>query len=150
MAKLIQERLKELLSYDPETGIFAWLKPTSPRATVGSRAGAISSNGRRYIALDGEKFMAHRLAWFYIHGEWRDRNLEDVCGSIGSWSRSLDKRNKSGFRGVSQNKRGRWQSFITRNYKQVALGTFDTAEEASAAYELAASEMEPAVSIEDK
>lgn len=165
MTKLTHERLTELLSYDQMTGAFAWLKPTSPRVSVGSRAGVVAGNGRRYIALDGEKFMAHRLAWFYIHGEWpegdvkqknddfddcRADNLEDVSRSIAARARSLDGRNKSGYRGVSLNKHGRWQAFITRNYKQVSLGTFDTAELASAAYETAALEMDPAVSLEDK
>lgn len=165
MAKLTHERLTELLSYDPMTGVFTWLKSTSPRVAVGARAGVVAGNGRRYIALDGEKFMAHRLAWFFIHGEWpegdvkqlnddfddcRADNLEDVSRSIASRSRNLDGRNKSGYRGVSKNKRGRWQAFITRNYKQVSLGTFDTAELASAAYEAAAVGMDPAVSLEDK
>lgn len=157
MAKLTHERLQELLSYDPATGVFAWLKPTSPRVSVGSRAGVVATNGRRYIALDGEKFMAHRLAWFYLHGEWpegdvkqknedfddcRADNLEDVSRSVASRSRALDNRNKSGFRGVSQTRSGRWTAFITREYKQFSLGVFDTAEEASAAYEQAAAELE--------
>lgn len=165
MTKLTHERLTELLSYDPMTGWFVWLKPTSPRVSIGDQAGVVAGNGRRYIALDGEKFMAHRLAWFYIHRKWpegdvkqlnddfddcRSDNLEDVSRSVASRARSLDNRNKSGFRGVSKNKYGRWQAFITRNYKQVALGTFDTAEQASAAYDHAASEMEPAISLEDK
>lgn len=165
MANLTHERLKELLSYNPETGIFAWLKTTSPRVPVGSRAGAIGNNGRRYIALDGEKFLAHRLAWFYLKGEWpegdikqknddfddcRADNLEDVSRSVASRARALDNRNKSGYRGVSQDKRGHWQAFITRNYKQVFLGNFGSPEEASMAYEAAALEMDPAISLEDK
>lgn len=165
MAKLTHERLKELLSYDPMTGWFVWLKPTSPRVSIGARAGVVAGNGRRYIAVDGEKFMAHRLAWFFIHGEWPDGdvkqlnddfddcradNLEDVSRSIASRSRSLDGRNKSGYRGVSKNKRGHWQAFITRNYKQVSLGRFDTAELASAAYEAAALEMDPAISLVER
>lgn len=165
MAKLTHERLIELLSYDPMTGWFVWLKPTSPRVSVGSRAGVVAANGRRYISLDSEKFMAHRLAWFFLHGEWpegdvkqknddfddcRADNLEDVSRSVASRARSLDNRNKSGYRGVSQDKRGHWQAFITRNYKQVFLGNFDTPEDASTAYEAAALEMDPAISLDEK
>src|SRR5690349_2097765 len=157
MVKLTHARLTEVLDYSPETGAFAWKVATSPRVAVGERAGVIASNGRRYIAIDSEKFMAHRLAWFYAHAEWpqgdvrqknndfddcRIENLEDVSRSVASRNRSLDARNKSGYRGVSKNNRGEWVAFITRNYKQVGLGTFATAQEASAAYEKAASEME--------
>lgn len=165
MTKLTQERLQELLSYDPETGIFAWQKRTSPRVSVGDRAGVIGTNGRRYIAIDGEKFMAHRLAWFYVKGEWPESdlrqknddfddcrwdNLEEVSRSVASRNRALDNRNKSGFRGVSRDRSGRWNAFITREYKQIRLGIFDTAEEASAAYERAAAELESSVTLDQK
>lgn len=164
MAKVDHGRLKELLSYSLETGIFVWIRPNSPRVPVGARAGAIGKNGRRYIAIDGEKIMAHRLAWFYVTGEWPENdvkqldgdfdncawlNLRHVTRSVASRSRALDNRNKSGHRGVSQDEKGRFRAFITREYKQVALGTFDTAEEASAAYKQAADELE-SVSLHGK
>lgn len=165
MAKLTQERLHNLLSYNPETGIFAWQERTSPRVSIGDRAGVIAKNGRRYITIDGDKFMAHRLAWFYVNGEWPESdlrqknndfddcrwdNLEEVSRSVASRNRALDGRNKSGYRGVSQTKSGRWTAFITREYKQLCLGVFDTPEEASAAFELAASELESSVTLDQK
>lgn len=165
MASLMHATLTQSLNYDPATGIFTWAVSNSNRVKIGDRAGVIATNGRRYINIGGEKHMAHRLAWFYVKGEWPEGdikqkngdfddcswgNLEDVSRSIASRSRALGGRNKSGYRGVSLNKRGRWQAFITRNYKQVNLGTFDTAELASVAYEAAALEMEPAVSLEEK
>lgn len=165
MPKLTHARLTDVLDYAPETGVFSWKKTTSPRVSVGAQAGVIANNGRRYIAIDSEKFMAHRLAWFYVNGEWpsgdvrqkngnfddcRLDNLEDVSRSVAASNRALSGRNKSGYRGVSRDKYGQWTAFITRNYKQVGLGSFATAEEASAAYERAASEMEISVSPEDR
>src|SRR6185369_17158117 len=121
MPKLTHARLTEVMDYSPETGVFAWKKATSPRVCVGERAGVIAANGRRYIAIDSEKFMAHRLAWFYSNGEWpigdvRQKNgnfddcqlsnLEAVSRSVSSRNRALSDRNVSGYRGVSKNKYG--------------------------------------------
>src|SRR5260221_1605886 len=109
--------------------------------------------------------MAHRLAWFYSYGEWPESdlrqkndnfhdfslsNLEPVSRSYASRNRALDDRNRTGFRCLSINKRGKFEAFITREYKQVYLGVFETAEDASAAYVRAASEFEPAQSLEGK
>ena len=150
MSTLTLERLKEILAYDPATGIFRWKVRSSNRIKVGDRAGAVVGNGRRFILIDGEKFQAHRLAWFYVHGEWPDGDLKqrngdyDDCsiGNLFTMSkieqarlRSTLSTNTSGFRGVSRHKEGRWQSTVTANYQQIKLGTFATPEESSAAYE---------------
>lgn len=159
------EFVHNVLGYDLETGIFTWAVSNSNRVKVGDRAGVIASNGRRYINVDGIKVMAHRLAWFYVTGEWPQgdvkqldddfdncawNNLELVSRSVASRKRALSDRNKSGFRGVSQTKSGRWSAFITREYKQLNLGVFDTPEEASAAYEKSASELESVTTSEQK
>ena len=158
MIKLTHERLTQVLNYDPISGVFTWLIASSNRVRVGERAGVLNQNGRRYIAIDGEKFMAHRLAWFYANREWpkgdvRQQNdnyddcsidnLRDVPRTEQALRRNVPSTNTSGYRGVSPAKNGKWQASITRNYKQVNLGSnFATAEEASAAYEAAAFEIE--------
>lgn len=61
-------RLREVAVYDPETGIF-----TRRAGGVGLRAGDVmgsTEKGYRIIVIDGIKFLAQRLAWLYIHGEW--------------------------------------------------------------------------------
>lgn len=162
MATLDHARLKEVLGYDPSTGVFRWLRPPSPRVAVGAQAGAVGVHGRRYIGVDGNKFLAPRLAWLYVHGEWPKgdvrqtdenfdncaiSNLEVVSRSVASRNRALDVRNKSGYRGVSVRDNGKFAAFITRHMKQVFLGEFDTPQAASAAYETAASELDTAVAV---
>lgn len=168
MTKVIQlthEKLIELLDFDPATGWFVWMVARSNRVKVGSRAGVVHApTGGRYISLGTEKFMAHRLAWFYVHKTWPNtdvrpndgnydncaiENLKEVSRVELAHGRSKNKNNGSGFLGVSQHK-GRWQASITWNYKQIHLGAnFDTAEEASQTYADAAEGLKTASSQEE-
>ena len=72
------EMLRRVLDYDPLTGIFTWAHPFSRKVAVGEVAGTIAANGRRYIGILGEKHSAHRLAWFYHHGEWPTGNVRQA------------------------------------------------------------------------
>lgn len=152
MPNLTLDRLKEVLSYAPETGIFRWLVRASNKIKIGDRAGVVAGGGRRFIVVGGEKFQAHRLAWFYMHGVWPEGDIKQKNGDHDDCSlnnlqpltkieqarlRGALSTNTSGFRGVSRHISGRWQSSVTANYKQINLGTYPTPEAASAAYEYA-------------
>jgi HNH endonuclease len=146
---LTQERLKELLSYDPETGIFVRLIRTSSRANIGQIAGSLK-RGYKVILVLRKSYMAHRLAWLYIHGVFpqnhidhingikddnRMVNLREVTPAQNQQNRVKSKDNKSGFLGVSYNMRNeKFVANICLNRKIHYLGLFDTAEEASEAY----------------
>ena len=67
---LTQERLKELLHYDPETGVFRWKVDRPKGVKIGNKAGTLDQDGYRKISLDGKRFYAHRLVWLYVHGEF--------------------------------------------------------------------------------
>jgi hypothetical protein len=67
---LTTERLREALSYDPDTGVWTWLLPTGRRVRVGSRAARIDCHGRWRIGLDGRYFTGSRLAFLYMTGKW--------------------------------------------------------------------------------
>ena len=69
MSVLTIEKLKALLSYDPETGIFMWVG-RGKGIRHGRRAGSVEGPGYRIIRLYGEDHLAQRLAWFWVHGEW--------------------------------------------------------------------------------
>jgi hypothetical protein len=148
-AKLTAERLRELLNYDPETGVFTWRVSRRATARPGSVAGTITPKGYRNIWIGGN-YRAHRLAWLYVHGKWPDHeidhidgnrannaiaNLRDVTRSVNHENlRCARSDNAHGLLGVSPSKGKRWKTSITVNGKWQHLGTFKTPEEAHAAY----------------
>lgn len=77
--KVTQARLRELLSYDPTTGVFRWLESRG-KASAGSVAGKLRDSGR-VIGIDGENHPAARLAWFWVNGTWPDRLLRFKDGN---------------------------------------------------------------------
>lgn len=150
VTKLTHERLLETLDYDPATGVFVWKVPRSNRVKIGSRAGVFHEpSGGRYISIDGEKFMAHRLAWFYVHGASPAHDIRPFDGNFDNCAidnlrevtrvelqhrREKQSNNTSGFLGVSKTNKGKWQASLTWNYRQFNLGAnFETAEDANEA-----------------
>jgi hypothetical protein len=156
---LTAERLREVLSYDPETGLFTWLAPTSNRIAAGKRAGHVNaSDGYVRIELDHTLHGAHRLAWLYVTGEWPACLIDhrDMNRANNRWSnlraatksqnaanaRAWAKPNPDRPRGAYFDKRdGRWFSAIKHNGKTYRLGRFATSEEAAAAYSARAAEL---------
>lgn len=140
---LTQARLKELLHYDPETGIFTWVAPTSDRMKPGQVAGC----GFRYvyISIDYRSYPAHRLAWLYMTGVWpksevdhenrnrKDNRWRNLRAASGSQNKCNSTRpNKTGMRGVYLNK-GKYQVQVTKHGVCHSGGTYSTPEEAHAA-----------------
>lgn len=150
-----QERLRELLSYDPESGELRWLQSRG-RAPVGSIAGHVGSGGYCRVKIDGSVHLAHRLIWLYQTGEWPEGELDhaDRNGSNNRWAnirratrsqnganREVHSNNKLGLKGVFRTKQDRPSPFMAKIQvagAQKCLGYFATAEEASAAYQAAA------------
>jgi hypothetical protein len=69
---LTQERLQEILNYNPETGIFTWIAKSSPKSQIqiGQRAGYRNLRGYRVIIIDGEIDYEQILACLYMTGKW--------------------------------------------------------------------------------
>jgi hypothetical protein len=148
---LDQARLKDLLHYDPLTGVFIW-KVRIGNQIKGAIAGSTDSHGHRQISIDGRKQMAHRLAWLYVYGElptddidhinhvksdnWI-KNLRAVTRTVNAQNASLRKNNSSGFTGIRQRKSGKWIARIYVNCQHIFLGTFDTGNEAIVARQAA-------------
>jgi hypothetical protein len=72
---LTAERLRELLSYEPTTGLFRWLVRTSNRVRVGDIAGSDCTDGYRKIAIDGNSYLAQILALLHVTGECPVNNV---------------------------------------------------------------------------
>lgn len=67
--QLTQNRLQELLHYDPQTGEFRWRAGSNPNVHGGDVAGARMRSGYWAIHLEGRMYRAHQLAWLYMKGE---------------------------------------------------------------------------------
>ncbi len=149
---LTAERLREVIHYDPLTGIFVWRVKTSRRIVVGSVAGCMHKTlGYVYIRIDGVLHTAHRLATLYMTGEWPIEQVDhkDAVRSNNRWDNlrnadnALNMQNqrrskgetKSGLLGVDwfeQTKK--WRAAIKTNGQRVHIGYFATKEAAHEAY----------------
>lgn len=145
---LTAERVRELLDYDPETGIF------TRRTDRGShKAGTVACfkkpNHYLGVSIDDKQYLAHRAAWLHYYGKWPDHfidhidgnrsnnriaNLRDVPATINQQNQKRPQwNNKVGMLGVMATRGG----FVARIFvegKAIHLGQFPTAELAQAAY----------------
>lgn len=149
MTKLTQKYLKSVLNYNPDTGIFIWLK-TRHHHRVGCVAGGLAPKGYIRINLLHKLHLAHRLAFLYITGDWPNGDVDHInrnpsdnkwcnlreCSTSANCSNvEKPKNNTSGYKGVhwhSINKK--WYAAICINRRQIHLGTFPTKEDAALAY----------------
>lgn len=158
--KPTQAALKSVLSYDPETGIFTRIKSIGGKNRAGQVAGTINTLGYVQIYVCGAHHAAHRLAWLYMTGEWpsdnldhkdenkqnnRFKNLRLATNAQNFQNISAARRdNGTGLRGVSRNRRGKpFRARIKVDGKETTIGSFDTPEQAHAAYLDAKKKMHP-------
>lgn len=146
---LTQETVRALLNYDMQTGVFTW-RQRAANVPAGSVAGSKAANGYVYIRIKRRQCLAHRLAWFYVYGQWPDEQIDHINGNRAdnSWANLrpasqsqnscngvLRSTNKSGYRGVSWSKdKGKWVARIVKEGKQHVLGYFHDKDLAYAAY----------------
>ena len=173
---LTAEYVRQILDYNPETGEFRWkertpemFEDTSQRSKnnrcaiwngryAGSIAGGINGVGYRFVWVDRRRpYLAHRLAWLYMIGEWpkneidhidgdslnnRFSNLREATRSENEHNTGVRSNNTSGYKGVCWNgKASKWQSQIMVRRRKIYLGIFDRIEDAAAAYAKAAREL---------
>lgn len=145
--------LKTILSYDPSDGIFRWLVKVAPNMNVGEIAGSHVGRGYWKICVKGKRYRAHRLAWFYVTGEWPRLQIDHVNG-IRSDNRFSNLREATNGQNAANSKKRHdnphlkgahwhnrdkvWFSCIRVNGKLIYLGVFKTAELAHEAYYAAA------------
>lgn len=155
--------IREFLDYNPITGVFTWkarvgLPQGGGRNRIGLSAGAPMGTTHRYtqIVIVQRRYYAHRLAWYFMTGEWPSHSIDHINGDglDNRWSNlrladksqnaansKLNKRNTSGFKGVTLIKStGKWKAQIRARGEHRNLGHFDTPEAAHAAYVAAATQ----------
>lgn len=147
------DKIKEVVSYDPETGNFTWIKSRKGHAKAGKTAGGNHGRGYRTIVVNNEEYLAHRLAWamFYgdapndmqidhINGDRKDNricNLRIAPHSDNCRNSKVRKHSKTGIKGVKKC-RNKWHTRIRVNGAEIWLGSYATPEEAKTAYNKAA------------
>lgn len=136
---ITKEEVLKRLNYDPETGVFTW-KLCRNSKHIGNIAKSLDAHGYVQINLMGTVCKGHRLAWFYMTGEWpkdqidhinmkrddnRFSNLRLATNAENSRNREVQSNNTSGFKGVSFNKNtGKFVAYIEKDKKRKNLGYF--------------------------
>lgn len=145
---LTHARLLEVLDCDPEAGVLKAKRYIAGRG-LGHFVGSSSVDGYVYTKVDGKRYLVHRLIWFHVHGKWPDgpvdhinglrsdnrlSNLRDVSTQVNAQNlRSAKSHNRTGLLGVAA-KHKKFYARIAHNGETICLGTFETPQEAHAAY----------------
>ena len=148
------EDLREALDYNPDTGIVIWKKPTSNCVKVGREAGGYRSllwcstvRVERSIGFQGHKYLLSRIIYFMYHGiDPSEFTIDHIDGTPlnnkisnlrlatirqNSFNKKLQINNKSGVRGVYfRNDTNKWTVSIHLSGKKIALGCYQTKEDA--------------------
>lgn len=147
---ITQDELKELLHYDPETGMFTWKSHRGGTAYKYSVAGRKNTQGYIAIRVKGCRYQAHRLVWLYVNGylpkyqidhingdgsDNRLCNLREATHAENQQNVSIRSDNTSGFPGVSWHKQAKkWRATIRIKRQKISLGLFSDAALAYEAY----------------
>lgn len=147
---ITQAELKELVNYDPITGVFTLAKHRhGTTRKVGDALGSLNKAGYLETGIKRKRYYLHRLAYLYMTGEMpkdkidhKNRNKSDnswnnlrcVTQQENMENDVLPRKHGSlGYRGVYRYK-DRFRAKITHKGKQIHLGEFYSVEEASQAY----------------
>lgn len=148
---LTHERLLETVHYDPTTGAFTRIKCKYRPDLLRERSIAPGEKHYPAITLDGKRYYLHRLAFFYMTGEWPTAEIDHKFGDrldlrwnhLRPATRILNSQNirkqhsdnKSGALGVSWDKaRSLWVARIKVAGRYKSLGRFTEVSAAAAAY----------------
>lgn len=145
--ELTQSTVKELLSYDAESGQFFRLQKTK-RSPIGQIKTSVLPTGYVMFSIKGRKYLAHRIAWLYVYGYFPAKHIDHIDGcksnnaiaNLRSVTRSLNMQNqrkphtgKGLPLGVHMHG-NRFKAVIKTNGLQKHIGVFKTQSEASSAY----------------
>ena len=147
---ITQAELKELVNYDPVTGVFTLAKHRhGTTRKVGEVIGSVTKTGYLETCINQKLYLLHRLAHLYMTGEMpKDKidhknrnkldnswdNLRCVTHQENMENDVLPRKHGSlGYRGVHRYG-NKFRAKINHKGKQIHLGEFATVEEASQAY----------------
>lgn len=148
------ETLRNAIRFCPDTGKFWRISRRSADCRQRKEIGTPDRYGYLLISVLGRKYLAHQLAWLYVHGAWPASEIDHINGvrddnriaNLREATREQNMQNqhapqannKSGFRGVSWNANScRWVAQIKASRQRYHLGFYKKAEDASDAYKQA-------------
>lgn len=153
--ELTQDLLHELFEYRDDGNLY-WRENGAGRRDISKPAGTMRKNGYIQIRINRKIYLAHRLVFLMHHG-FLPKEVDHIDGneannavenlrlatpSQNMRNRGKQSNNKSGFKGVSWDKRkAKWRATIGINRKYKHLGYFDCPEQAYGAYCQAAAEI---------
>ena len=133
------DEAKELLDYNPETGVITWKVQRGSRK-AGTKAGTINGMGYQQIFVNYKTYLAHRLAWLLHSKEWPPEEIDHINGDRSDnrymnlrlvnkqenhRNERKNRRNKSGVMGVnSQPGPNPWYVQIRCNGRNKHVGVF--------------------------
>lgn len=145
MNKIDCNELKEILEYQPDTGLFFW-KKNGKGIKKNRKAGHLSKEGYVDIRIKNYSCPAHRIAWFMMTGSWPDNfidhinrirsdnrfiNLRQATKSENAQNTKIPSNNTSGYKGVVWHKPNKnWVAQININKKHIHLGSFKNLQDA--------------------
>lgn len=151
------ERVRDVLNYDPNTGILRWRVATGKKARPGKVVGCTDGHRRVLVGIDGYRTRAHILVWVWVHGEWPSMMIDHINGDpsdnrlcnlrLATPSQNQANRrrrcdNCSGLKGVHLHRQtGKWRAQIRVGGRSQHIGLFVSKEEAHAAYMGAATKL---------
>ena len=150
ICKITQQKIRQILSFEPDSGTFRWRERHGNKA-IGSIAGHADHLGYWKVKIQGHSYRAHKLAWLYVFGEWPTfpidhidgnkannaiANLRDgSCGVNQQNVRRPQTNNKSGYLGVHKRSDSKtYRVAISVDGVLRHFGGFKSAKDASDAY----------------
>jgi hypothetical protein len=90
---LTREEVCDLLSYDASTGLLTWkFRPDARKEWNTRNAGKTAGTSTKpygyiQLAIYGKLFLAHRVIWLMMTGEWADEDVDhnDCNTSNNAW-----------------------------------------------------------------
>lgn len=128
------DRLKEIVSYNPDTGVMTKLKN-------GKSDWCKQKHGHMLVNVDGTTYKLHRLAWLYMTGNWPVNHIDHIDGdpTNNKWENLRDVTPSQNLRNQHRSKRddcgvyrqkNRWIVVIRQNGKTNFCGSFVNKEDA--------------------
>ncbi|XTQ96376.1 HNH endonuclease [Xanthomonas sacchari] len=146
-----------MILYDPDTGVFTNRVTRNNCAKAGAATGCRNQHtGYVVIRFRSQLYLAHRLAWLFVHGiDPGELDVDHINGDqgdnrIGNLRLATRRQNllnskrpvtnTSGQKGVSR-RRGKWHARIRTEAGIRHIGDFSDYEEAVTAYRAAANQV---------